>query len=321
MNPLEYHNLFCEKRKEKFEKSMRFQSYFRMIENVLLSKFHFENLPNNIYSEYILKPLIRSGACIMADIPNVGWTVGVPTTEGVTAYSDVPLNAYLVTPVGESKMGKIGEEVAVGWNNYTHAPEFDIFRMATFFTEIDTSLKSAVMNSRLAPTILASNSTEKNQFEDLFKKIYEGKLNVAMLDRKMSSVASAMGADVSQDSQKKYVINLTDMSAVDKIQYLSKLFDDTLRRWCTWQGKPMMNTTKMAQVSIDELNDTQAFSKIYTLEQFECLKRFVDDVNRIYGLNVSVDFSNSWKEFQNGEKDFEEMIEDSNGMGGDNIDA
>ena len=73
----------------------------------------------------------------------------------------------------------------------------------------------------------------------------------------------------------------------------------------------MQNTSKMAQVTSDELNESQAFSKIYTYQQYELLQRFIDDVNRINSLDIEVTFSDSWKEFERNEKTVNEFVDDS----------
>ena len=73
----------------------------------------------------------------------------------------------------------------------------------------------------------------------------------------------------------------------------------------------MQNTSKMAQVTSDELNESQAFSKIYTYQQYELLQRFIDDVNRINSLDIEVAFSDSWKEFERNEKTLNEFVDDS----------
>ena len=67
----------------------------------------------------------------------------------------------------------------------------------------------------------------------------------------------------------------------------------------------------MAQVTSDELNESQAFSKIYTYQQYELLQRFIDDVNRINSLDIEVAFSDSWKEFERNEKTVNEFVDDS----------
>ena len=312
MFPLENFTNF-NKQKEKYKKNERFIYYYTMIECALMSKFTFKNLPETTYPEYILRSLIRSGSCGFDYIDtNDGKKpyFGIPTCSGITMYYNQPRNAQMVTPLGSSDVKEIGVEVAVGWNNYCHSPEFDTIRLASIFAEIDTSIYSAVLNTRLAPTILARNKKEKDMFEALFNRIYDGKLNVAKLEESLDTYVNQFsGAD--QSAQNKYVISLTDPQAVDKIQYLSKLFDDLLRRWCNWQGKPMQNTSKMAQVTSDELNESQAFSKIYTYQQYELLQRFIEDVNRINSLDIEVTFSDSWKEFERNEKTVNEFVDDS----------
>ena len=67
----------------------------------------------------------------------------------------------------------------------------------------------------------------------------------------------------------------------------------------------------MAQVTSDELNESQAFSRIYTYQQYELLQRFIEDVNRINSLDIEVTFSDSWKEFERNEKTVNEFVDDS----------
>lgn len=306
VTPWEYLRDFKEI-KEKYRKNERFLYYYTMLECALMSKFKFENLPASTYPEYIMSALIHSGS-VGFDFLDGSPFFGIPTTSGVTMYYNQPKYAQLVNPLYSGNTKEIGEDIAVGWNNYKHTPEFDIPRIANIFAEIDTSIYSAVLNSRVAPTVLARNSKEKAMFDKLFNDIYNGKLNVAKLENVLSDYYGQTNND---DSQKKMVISLTDTGAVDKIQYLSKLFDDLLRRWCNWHGKPMQNTSKMAQVTTDELNESQAFSKIYTYQQYELLSRFIEDVNKINDLNISVGFSDSWKEFERNEKEISDFVNDS----------
>ena len=100
------------------------------------------------------------------------------------------------------------------------------------------------------------------------------------------------------DSKDNSQIMLTRPEEVDKIQYLSKLHDDMLRRLCNLHGLPMSTTGKMAQITKDELMESQYFSHVYTSIQMEYMKRYVEDINMIFDLNIEVNYGYAWKHFE-----------------------
>ena len=112
------------------------------------------------------------------------------------------------------------------------------------------------------------------------------------------------------DREKNFSVPLTDPRDVETIQYLSKLHDDLVRRIATLHGHKMNTTGKMAQMTRDELNESETFSHIYVCQQMEMRKRFVDDCNRILETNIEVDYGCAWKHFEKGEISEDEFIEE-----------
>ena len=72
-------------------------------------------------------------------------------------------------------------------------------------------------------------------------------------------------------------------------------------------GIPMNTTGKMAQITIDELKESDLYSMIYTGQQVELLERYIDDINRIFGLNINYEYNKSWTRFDS--KNNEEVNE------------
>lgn len=291
--------------------------YFTIIENMAFGKFNFENLPDELKKEYILRPLIEGGTGAIAMMDYGQLYSGFPIFEGVTAYPNVYEKASLHNPKGDSKILEVDKEIAVGFNNPLHTPEFEIFRYAEVFTEIDKSILVNIKNTRISPLQKVRDSKEAKQFKQAFENIYEGKPNTITLDRDVfDELKNSSEKDEGQ-------IMLTRPEEVDKIQYLSKLHDDMLRRLCNLHGLPMSTTGKMAQITKDELMESQYFSHVYTSLQMEYLERYVDDINRIFNLNIEVEYGEAWKHFAieksvSPEEYVEEIVKENN-TGGEEV--
>lgn len=302
--------------KARLEKDVVYAFYFTMIENLAFGKFDFTNLPDELKKEYILTPLIEGGTGAIAMMDYGELYSGIPVFEGITPYPNVYNFASLHNPKGDSKMLKVGKDIAVGFNNHLHTPEIEIFRYAEIFTEIDTSILVNIKNTRISPLQKVSDSKEADAYNKAFNNIYDGKPNTIQLDK------SIMEQINSEKQFENGQIMLTRPEEVDKIQYLSKLHDDMLRRLCNLHGLPMSTTGKMAQITKEELMESQYFSHVYTSNQMELLKRYVDDINRIFNLNIVVNYGYAWKHFAiENSISAEEYVEDNliNKIGGESV--
>lgn len=278
--------------KNRLENDELYFFYFTMIENLAFGKFDFTNLPSDLKKEYIIRPLIEGGTGAIAKMDYGQLYSGIPIFEGVTAYPNVYEKASLHNPKGDSKILEVDKEIAVGFNNPLHTPEIEIFRYAEVFTEIDKSILVNIKNTRISPLQKVRDSKEASQYQKAFENIYDGRPNTITLD--MNVFDDLRNSDSKDESQ----IMLTRPEEVDKIQYLSKLHDDMLRRLCNLQGLPMSTTGKMAQITKEELMESQYFSHVYTALQMEYLKRYVDDINRIFNLNIEVNYGYAWRHFE-----------------------
>ena len=52
---------------------------------------------------------------------------------------------------------------------------------------------------------------------------------------------------------------------------------------------------KIAQQTVDEVTSTDTMSMIYPNQRLKVAKEFCEDVNKKFGLSMSVDFSEAWK--------------------------
>lgn len=281
----------------------RYSYYFDIIKILMLSKFKIKNCPKNIYSDEILKTLMFGGTSAMTSKMSNGRNfVGIPIETDITEYSDRYDKAQLVNPLANSKTLKQHEEIAVGYNNLLHTPEYDIVRFAKILAETDTSMYCNVMNSRISPILLADNNNQKVALDTAIQNVYSGKLSSIAFNDIIDKI------NASNTNENSHILHLTEPKNIEKLQYLSKFHDDLIRRLCNLHGVTMNTTGKMAQLTQAELNEYSQFSGIYIQQQYDLLCEYIDEANRIENWNMSVEYGDSFKRFIKKDMTADEVI-------------
>lgn len=272
-----------------------FLSNLSLIESIMFSMFTYKNLPDNVYSEYIEKCFSRYGACAFSKLKNGNFFTNYPIfSDGLDDYG-IGTHAHIISVNSESDVGFVNKDIAVGWNNSLHKPDFDILKYVSQLSEVDISLKSVVINSRLAPVYRASDGKESESIKEVLNSIYSGKPQVIVNKNTFSELIN--------ENEEKKIINFTFPDEVEKLNYLSKYRDDIISCFAQTYGFNMQSTGKMAQQTMFELSGYEAFSKVIPSDRLKCRKDFCKNINEIFGLDISVDFSDVWKQ------DFMEFIE------------
>ena len=91
------------------------------------------------------------------------------------------------------------------------------------------------------------------------------------------------------------IIELTSPNDTDKLQYLSKLYEDFWRRFFNLYGMTTQGSEKMAQMSEKEINNGSNSSMIIPCDRLEERKKGIEKVNEMFSTNIEVDFSECWK--------------------------
>jgi hypothetical protein len=115
------------------------------------------------------------------------------------------------------------------------------------------------------------------------------------------------------------LLELTDPKYTERIQYLSKFYDDMLRRFWTIYGHPLSSGSKMAQVSTMELEGYQTYSRIMPSEMLQCRQDWCKKITDILGFECGVEYNDAWEHLNNPIELTEEVAEndDQGTMGED----
>lgn len=271
--------------KSKMKKGYDFNTHWYNLYNALVSMFKYEGLPETLRPEFIEMNLIHTGSCGVCEINGELYT-------GVGGYCGEVVNfiptEYQITNVGIGhKQGKIGTDFAVGWNNAATVPDLVIDQYADILTEIDVSERCNVIYSRFLRIPKVHDNKQKKAIEDSITDIRNGKITAIVSDNLRDILKGVEG--------ESDFLDLTDVDKVDKLQYLNQYRDNVVKRFFMMYGQGMQSTAKLAQQTTDELHGYDKVSMILPEQRLYYRKKFVEDINSLFGTSISVDYSDAWK--------------------------
>lgn len=183
---------------------------------------------------------------------------------------------------------KNNPNIVVAFNNNTKTPDFQLLKTAGILSEVDISLLCNLVYSRLYPIGVAHDDKTKKVLEELFDNMQIGKFASITSRNILENLGGKDGAGID-------VLNLTDVSVSDKIQYLAKFKDDMLRWLWSMYGQNVQATSKLAQESVDEVTSGQGVSMILPHDMLHQRQKECKELKKKFGWNVSVAFTEPWQ--------------------------
>lgn len=275
----EYFDFGVISEKYKAQKEFNGNIIYSNLFNSIIDMFTFDGLPDSIDKTMFFRFLYSGGMCAIPLVDNA--PVCICSRGGdVNAYGYGD-KIIATTQNGKSFEGIIGEDIALFKNNSYMYPEFYLLQTVDILTELYTSLKCNIINSRLAPIGKAKTDADKAAIEKAFIDIYKGK------------PATVKNADLFGDNGDNIIENFTKPEHAAYIPYLSQLEDDILQKFYYHYGLNLNNVNKRAQVSAEEIQGadplvwTVPMQKLSELEKgFKVLRKKWD--------NASVKFGSVW---------------------------
>lgn len=267
---------------------------FYLLLTQLMGMFKYTGALEDIKIDIIEKPLLSWGYNAAGINPaDDELYIGSIAWQAIDAYG-LPkpgAKATLVTRGGVEFEGVIDETIVVGYNNKARLPELTMGLYAEFFTEIDKSLKCALEKSRVLPIPVTSDSMIAKAIDNLLKDIDNANTHAIAYEGVID--------DVIEGKPPVTLLELTDPKYTERIQYLSKFYDDMLRRFWTVYGHPLSSGSKMAQVSTMELEGYQTYSRIMPTEMLQTREEWCDKITNILGRQTGVEYNDAWEHLNN----------------------
>ena len=184
------------------------------------------------------------------------------------------------TPNGETYEGVIGENCVVIGNNSLYRPDKQIVcRFAHLLNEIDKSLDLNIYNTRLTKGFIADNDKDKLAIESAYKAVGDGKpfVAVAPTHRPMTDVL-----DATQDGL--YTpFDFTNAKDANKLQYLSRLYDDIIGRFLSMYGIDTGNVNKGSQILENEISRLAEASAVQVEDAYLAREYGIEQYKKVFG--------------------------------------
>lgn len=282
----------------RFAKADRTMLYAEIIALLGAEQFTWKNLPENGINSHCAERAINSGYAVAYYVPkNISRTcegftitpakfVGVPDQNGMTNIVETFGSDYAL----QLDLTK-DKAVIIKNNDYLYSEYPNLMWFADMLARTDSSEKALIIWSKVHPIAKATSGIEGERLKEVLKGIINDDDFFDIINDYSKTINN--GSPTSRDDG---VLRLADENAVEKMHFLSEFHYELIRRYCTLYNIPFRTTSKSAQNLESELHNTDIFSKIMNANRLKCRQDAAKKINEVFGLNVSVDFSDLIKQ-------------------------
>lgn len=274
------------KLKEKYKRDITYDDEMENIMLIISSMFKYDNKPDTLNVNMMERYLLEFGECAIWETKE-----GISCTYCVRCGSPDQngLGKDLICTSGNGqnktfKDFKHCKDVVYIKNNKYAMPDLNMKYFAEDFTEISVTLRTLLRGSRYMPILVARDNKSKTAMETVLDGVANGKPGVIVSQNSL----------VDENDGSVQVINFTDPTIADKLQYLSHLRDDFDRRFYNIYGQDRSGSSKQAQVSVEEIHSGSNSKFIVPEEMFKSRKKGIDLVNKFFGCEIKFGYSECW---------------------------
>lgn len=207
---------------------------------------------------------------------------------GVTDYPDIWINYVWANPL-HSGIAKIGEGAVLLRNNSLMISTGLIVNFyARLLAHATLTLQAALINCRATGYSTAKDDITKKRIKSFYEALEEGKTEVILIEDDLNSIEGTKPIEFISD-------HLSGRG--DTILDIWQVLQNILKDFYTAIGisKP---TDKRERLITDEIAQELPLFKFNVEDMLDCRKTFAEELNRVFGLSVSVDVAESLKEAQ-----------------------
>lgn len=272
--------------KEKFKVEYRACEWESNLLSIIGSMFDYTGVPESLRPECIEAYLNMYGECAIWETRE-GLAVTHCTRAGSPNVNGLGKDLICTTGNGESVTFadfEKSDKVAYIKNTDYATPDYNYLPTADILSDIDKSIKHIIINSRYTPLAVGKDEKTVTAIKSALDSNNNGEAQVVLSN------------NILDGEQNAYVLNITDVTASDKIQYLYKAKDDTLRQFYQLYGMETCGASKMAQQTEAEINKGCNSHMILPNNRLKNRKAGIELVNKLFNTSISVDFSEAWKQ-------------------------
>lgn len=255
--------------------------YMTIIKNMLAEMFIVDGMTHD-YSTHMIREIIENGSVYVKKCENNKFIICRGNFVGIPAPDEIHPARYIAVKANFQFDGvpneNDGETIVYMVDDFM--PFTIINRFSSLFAEVDTSLVNNVMYARIAPVAITANDETKERYEKSVTNMLRGEL----INSIKTGVSLSTGTPLALST-----IDISNGDYANKIQYLSMLHDQLISRLARLFGVNYNFTSKQANITNDELHNSEDLSCIYPV----MLKNNLNDCLNKIGLTVK--FNKMWE--------------------------
>lgn len=249
-----------------------YQFFFMKLMSIALSCFKWENLPDSIDERFLELTLANRGSCLFFKDEELGFLTLPANLSGQLNVYNIPKIRQAFASTGYNKMCDDKDSVII-FNNYLHFSTLSVvehyaIRLYEMQRTIDVNVKS-----QKTPKIFKSNEQQRLTLQNIFMK-YEGNEDAIFIDKDFD-----MNALQVFDTSAPYV--------ADKIRML---MSQTFSNFLNDLGIEAITTEKKERINEAETESTKGYVEIGRNIFLNARKQACDEINRMFDLNINVEF-------------------------------
>lgn len=264
-----------------------YQFFFMKLMSIALSCFKWENLPDSIDERFLELTLANRGSCLFFKDEELGFLTLPANLSGQLNVYNIPKIRQAFASTGYNKMCDDKDSVII-FNNYLHFSTLSVvehyaIRLYEMQRTIDVNVKA-----QKTPKIFKSNEQQRLTLQNIFMK-YEGNEDAIFIDKDFD-----MNALQVFDTSAPYV--------ADKIRML---MSQTFSNFLNDLGIEAITTEKKERINEAETESTKGYVEIGRNIFLNARKQACDEINRMFDLNINVEFDSKLISSLNKNEDLE----------------
>lgn len=264
------------------DKSASQYAYVAYMLSRLQGMFEWSGLPETIPAEKLELLLMVNGFAGITQVPDKGLYAFFGGLGGVPDAYYMPTEFIVNNPaLNFNKVCKIGSECVIAKNDTMYQGVMPLSsKYAELLTENDITFRTMSINSRISSVISASDDRTKEAAEKYVKDIEKGELAIIGESAFFDGIKVQPTASGSRDN----VIELIEYNQYLKAQWFNDL------------GIQANFNMKRERLNSDEVQLSIKGILPYAENMLKCRKQAAEDINDLYGTDITVEFAGVWKD-------------------------
>lgn len=259
--------------------TLTYMQYLRRLMELSMSMFEWKNLPRTVDPRYIELRLFETGSVVFFKDDVLGELCLDCIQQGNFDVYGNPITRRAYSCYNNYQKVLSNKDSVIIWNNYLRTNSVtDIQLYAKRLWDLDRSV-DVNAKAQKTPILIQCNEKQKLSMKNLYMQ-YDGNTPVIFADNNI-------------DINGVKVISTQAPYVADKLYQLkNQIWNEAL----TYLGISNLNINKQERLITDEVSSSQGSTISSRYSRLECRRQAVDKINKMFGLDIEVDYRKDYQD-------------------------